>query len=238
MIDPARALSLCHPIATSFITLLLASPALPLRHRRRRSPRRLLPPPCCAFFCSVAKQIANSFTEFFGFFIPIFVAVVVGYCGQSSCSLQQRLNSKKSLLHYSRRCVVIVRGVETARDEVRICGFQKNFCCWERCTRRRRRRRRSEAATTNNNSKQQQSALAMAEIPVTSKGPYTGPYNGPPYDGRVRHRPKHNFLNFILRTLTALGTAAAIVAMLLSNEHTTYRGVRLSAKWRSFQAFK
>ncbi|KAH8937284.1 hypothetical protein BDL97_16G020300 [Sphagnum fallax] len=78
----------------------------------------------------------------------------------------------------------------------------------------------------------------MAEIPVTSKGPYTGPYNGPPYDGRVRHRPKHNFLNFILRTLTALGTAAAIVTMLLSNEHTTYRGVRLSSKWRSFQAFK
>ncbi|CAM6051607.1 unnamed protein product [Sphagnum compactum] len=78
----------------------------------------------------------------------------------------------------------------------------------------------------------------MAEIPVTSKGPYTGPYNGPPYDDRVRHRPKHNFLNFILRTLTALGTAAAIVAMLLSTEHTTYRGVRVSAKWRSFQAFK
>jgi hypothetical protein len=52
MIDPARTLSLCHPIATIFITLLLASPALPLRpHRRRwRSTRRLYPPPCCAFF--------------------------------------------------------------------------------------------------------------------------------------------------------------------------------------------
>ncbi|CAM6014646.1 unnamed protein product [Sphagnum balticum] len=78
----------------------------------------------------------------------------------------------------------------------------------------------------------------MSEIPVTSKGPYTGPYNGPPYDGRVRHRPKHNFLNFILRTLTALGTAAAIVTLLLSNEHRTYSGVRLSAKWRSFEALK
>ncbi len=108
MIDPARALSLCHPIATFFITLLLASPALPLRpHRRRRSPRRLLPPP---FFCSVAQQIANSFTEIFGLLIPIFVAVVVGFCGCSSFSLQQRLNSKKSLVHYSRRCVVICEG--------------------------------------------------------------------------------------------------------------------------------
>jgi hypothetical protein len=64
-------------------------------------------------FCSVAKQIANSFTEIFGLLIPIFVAVVVvvvGFCGCSSCSLQQRLNSKKSLLHYSPRCVVICEG--------------------------------------------------------------------------------------------------------------------------------
>jgi hypothetical protein len=99
MIDPARALSVCHPIATIFITLLLASPALP------PSPSSLSSAfsasssssPCCAFWCSVAKPIANSFTEILGFFISIFVAVV-GFCGCSSCSLQQRLNSKKNLV--------------------------------------------------------------------------------------------------------------------------------------------
>jgi hypothetical protein len=52
MIDPARALSVCHPIATIFITLLLASPALP------PSPSSLSSAfsasssssPCCAFW--------------------------------------------------------------------------------------------------------------------------------------------------------------------------------------------
>jgi hypothetical protein len=94
MIDPARALSLCHPIATFFITLLLASPALRLRpRRRRRSPRCLLPPPSCAFLCSVAKQIANSLTEIFGLLISIFfllllllvfVAAVAAVCSKDS----------------------------------------------------------------------------------------------------------------------------------------------------------
>ncbi len=134
MIDPARALSLCHPIATFFITLLLASPALRLRpRRRRRSPRCLLPPPSCAFLCSVAKQIANSFTEIFGllitfFFAVVVVVVVVGLCGCSSCGLQQRLNSNKSLLHYSRWCVVICGGGgDSSRRGSEFVDFKRIF---------------------------------------------------------------------------------------------------------------
>jgi hypothetical protein len=51
----------------------------------------------------------------------------------------------------------------------------------------------------------------MAEIPVTSKGPYRGAYDGPPIEERERHRPKHNFSNFVFRTMTALATAAAFI---------------------------
>jgi uncharacterized protein (TIGR01569 family) len=78
----------------------------------------------------------------------------------------------------------------------------------------------------------------MAEIPVTSKGPYRGAYDGPPIEERERHRPKHNFSNFVFRTMTALATAAAFIVVLESNEHTTYRGFRVGERWQSFAAYK
>jgi coenzyme F420-reducing hydrogenase gamma subunit len=83
--------------------------------------------------CSVAKQIANSFTEIFGllitfFFAVVVVVVVVGLCGCSSCSLQQRLNSNKSLLHYSRWCVVICEGGgDSSRRGSEFVDFKRIF---------------------------------------------------------------------------------------------------------------
>jgi len=79
---------------------------------------------------------------------------------------------------------------------------------------------------------------AMAEIPVTSKGPYRGSYDGAPYEERDRHRPRHNFSNFVFRTLTALATAAAFIVVLNANEHTTYRGFKVGARWQAFAAYK
>jgi hypothetical protein len=78
----------------------------------------------------------------------------------------------------------------------------------------------------------------MADIPVTSKGSYRGAYDGPPIEEHERHRPKHNFSNFVFRTMTALATAAAFIVVLESNEHTTYRGFRVGERWQSFAAYK
>jgi uncharacterized protein (TIGR01569 family) len=70
-------------------------------------------------------------------------------------------------------------------------------------------------------------------------GFFTGRYaDGPGYEGPIRHHPMHSCLNFILRVLTALATAAAVVVTLKSNQ--SYRSLSgySKARWRDFPALK
>jgi uncharacterized protein (TIGR01569 family) len=83
----------------------------------------------------------------------------------------------------------------------------------------------------------------MSAVPVsdpygTKRAPvYSNGAAGAPYDGRRAHRA-HHCLNFILRVLTALATAAALITLLKANQTVTVGGSTVRARWNDFGAFK
>lgn len=70
--------------------------------------------------------------------------------------------------------------------------------------------------------------------PVYSNGAGAGQYDGEP---RRAHRA-HHCLNFILRVLTALATAAALITMLKANQTVVVGRTTVRARWNDFGAFK
>lgn len=62
--------------------------------------------------------------------------------------------------------------------------------------------------------------------------------DGPGNEGPIRHHPMHNCLDFILRVLTALATAAAIIVTLKSNQSFRTLSGYSKARWRDFPALK
>lgn len=71
---------------------------------------------------------------------------------------------------------------------------------------------------------------------MTHKGLFWGSYDHHEYEHR--HRPVHACSIFFFRTLTAVATAASIILLLKSGETTSYRGLKVSQGWRSFDSFK
>lgn len=84
--------------------------------------------------------------------------------------------------------------------------------------------------------------MADTNVPVSEPYGKGSAYNNPGagYDAAPRHRAHRlrHLLNFILRVLTALASAAAIVVIVKSNQTVSLGGRTLRARWKDFAAFR